>query len=46
MVIVAKYVGRLGIHAGASWHHFSVGFSVDRYSFSIDLGFVWVSLEF
>ena len=31
--------------AGVSFYRFGVGFSFDKYTISIDLGFVWLAVE-
>lgn len=31
---------------GGGWKRFGLGFSVDRYHVDIDLGFVWIAVEF
>jgi hypothetical protein len=31
--------------AGASFSRFGIGFSADKYTISIDLGFVWLAVE-
>lgn len=44
-MVKGKYVGRFGVLFGANLRAFSVGFSIDRYSASIDFGFVWIAVE-
>ena len=33
-------------HFGYSFSRFAVGFSIDRWSFSLDLGPIWISIEY
>jgi len=34
------------VYIGASWTRFGLGISISKYSLDIDLGFVWVGVEF
>jgi hypothetical protein len=39
-------LGKVWIHAGYSLRRFAIGFSIDRWSFNVDLGPFWFSIEF
>jgi hypothetical protein len=39
-------VSKLWLHFGYSFARFAIGFSVDRWSASIDLGPFWISIEY
>lgn len=38
--------GKYWLHLGCNWKRFGLGFAIDRYSVSIDLGPFWFGLEF
>ena len=38
-------VGRFYINVGYSFTRFGVGFNLTRYGLDLDLGFIWVGLE-
>jgi len=44
-MVKAVYFNRFSAIVGANFKAFSVGFSVDKYSAAIDLGFVWIAVE-
>jgi hypothetical protein len=33
-------------HIGYSLRRFAVGFSIDRWGFNLDIGPIWISIEF
>jgi len=37
--------GRFWFHFGINWKRVALGFSIDRYALSIDLGPFWFGLE-
>jgi hypothetical protein len=37
--------GRCWIHVGINWKRVALGFSIDRWALSIDIGPFWLSLE-
>jgi len=43
-IVTSKEKPLLTIVTGCNWR-FALGFSIDRYSFCIDLGPLWISIE-
>lgn len=39
-------VGKRWVSFGHSWRGFGIGFRIDKYSLSLDLGFIWFGVEF
>ena len=38
-------IGKRYLMFGGNWKTFCVGFTIDNYGFSINLGFFWIGLE-
>lgn len=43
--MVAKQIGNFWLMGGVTPKQFSLGILINKYTISIDLAFVWVSLE-
>ena len=43
---IEKRVGKVWLYAGANFRRLAVGFEIDRFSASIDLGIIWFSIEY
>ena len=41
-----KRVGRVWLHAGVNIRRFAIGFEIDRFGASIDLGIIWFNIEY
>ena len=40
-----KYIYGVWVHYGYNWKRFGLGFSIDRYAFSLNLGPFWFGVE-
>ena len=38
-------VGKVSLYVGFRWYGFGIGFHIDRWSANIDLGFLWLGVE-
>ena len=38
--------GRLYLIIGVNWKRFGLGISIDRWSFNLDLIWLWISIEY
>jgi hypothetical protein len=45
VVLREDQMKKISAYAGWNWNGFGIGFHFDKWHFSLDLGFAWISFE-